>query len=238
MTRQLRLQLRRATGHRREDFIVSAANSDAVRAVDAWPAWHGGVLALVGPAGSGKSHMAQSWAAQAGAIVLEAGAGAERLGALRGRPVLVEDADRSDGETLFHLINMAGLPGGRLLLTARSRPGLWPAGLPDLASRLRALTVAELGPPDDVILEGVLRKFFRERNIRPYGDVYPYLVRRMERSVPVALALVERLDEASDAEHRPVSRALARQILEENNETADLFASRLAEGGSSGDNER
>ena len=236
MNQQLRLELRRAPGHGRDEFIVSAANAEAVRTLDAWPAWHGGVLALAGPSGSGKTHLARSWMTRVGAVELPCDAGADQFDRLQGRPILMEDADRSEPETLFHLINMAGQPDGGLLLTARTAPSVWPKGLPDLASRLKALAVAELGPPDDVILEGVLRKFFRDRNIRPLNDVFPYLVRRMERSVPVALALVERLDEASDAEHRPVSRALARQILEEGAETADLFASRLAESGSSGEN--
>jgi chromosomal replication initiation ATPase DnaA len=237
MNRQLRLSLNRAPSHRRDEFIVSQANAAAVRALDAWPTWHGGALALAGPSGSGKTHLARAWRLQAHAVELDPAADAAALDALQGRPILMEDADRSDPETLFHLINMAGQPGGGLLLTSRMAPIAWPVGLPDLASRLKALPVAELGAPDDEVLEGVLRKFFRERNIRPLEDVFPYLVRRMERSVPVALALVERLDEASDAEHRPVSRALARQILEAGAEEGDLFASRLAEGGSSGDND-
>ena len=236
MTRQLRLELTRAPSHEREAFVVSASNAEAVRALDAWPDWHGGVLVLTGPAGSGKTHLARSWRTRADATELPAHASAEQLDGLHGQPVLLEDADGSDPETLFHLINMAGHPGGGLLLTARSAPVAWPAGLPDLKSRLKALPVAELGPPDDALLEAVLRKFFRERNIRPLNDVFPYLVRRMERSVPVALALVERLDEASDAEHRPVSRALAREVLEDDDQTGDLFASRLAESASSGDN--
>jgi chromosomal replication initiation ATPase DnaA len=220
LTRQLRLKLRRPSSYARADFVCSETNREAREALDDWPAWHGGCLALVGPEGSGKTHLAQEWAARAGASVFNA-AGAD-IGSAYGGPVLVEDAERAHPDTLFHLINMAG-PSGGLLLTARSHPRTWPAELPDLRSRLNALHVAEIGEPDDAVLEGVLRKFFRERNIKPAEDVYPYLMRRIERSVRMAREIVIRLDDAADSEEREITRALARQILETDARTLDLF---------------
>ena len=224
MSRQLRLKLDRTETFRREDFVVSASNAEAVKAVDAWPNWHGGRLALIGPEGSGKSHLAAAWAARVGAAVIAPRSKVD-LNALQGRPVLYEDADLSQrGEMLFHLMNMADHGGGGgLLLTGRTPPTSWPANLPDLRSRLNALTVAQITEPDDAILESILRKFFRERNIRPAEDVFPYLLRRIERSTPKALEVVRRLDEAADAEGRAVSRALARQILEAEPSTLNLF---------------
>jgi len=216
MGRQLRLELRRPTSFIREAFVVSPVNEMAVKAVDSWPNWHGGCLALIGPEGSGKSHMAHIWAEKANAKRLKASDALPSLDRLGGAPVLLEDADQGAAdETLFHLINRAGADGGGgLLVTARAPPSAWPAALPDLRSRLNALPVAELPPPDDAILKGVLEKFFRERNIRPTDDLIPYLLRRIERSIPRARDVVDQLDEAAGAEHRAVSRALARQILE------------------------
>lgn len=223
MSRQLRLKLDRSETFRREDYVVSASNAEAVKAVDAWPNWHGGRLALIGPEGSGKSHLAAAWAARVDAAIIAPRSRID-LNALQGRPVLFEDADRSQrGEMLFHLMNMADHGGGGLLLTGRTPPTSWPANLPDLRSRLNALTVAQITEPDDAILESILRKFFRERNIRPAEDVFPYLLRRIERSTPKALEMVQRLDEAADAEGRAVSRALARQILEADPPTLNLF---------------
>ncbi len=222
---QYRFNLNRIEAFLREDFVDAPANAEAVRALDAWPAWHGGCLAMAGPEGSGKSHLAAVWASAAGAAAIP-GQGQVDLGALRGRPVLYEDADRASperDETLFHLINMAAEPGGALLVTGRTAPSAWRADLPDLRSRLNALPVAQLLEPDDIVLEAMLRKFFRERNIRPNEDVYPYLVRRIERSAPAALAVVQRLDEVGDAEGRNISRALARQILESEPSSLDLF---------------
>lgn len=220
MARQLRLKLRRPSSYAREDFILSETNRDALRALDDWPAWHAGCLALIGPEGSGKTHLSHEWAARTKAIILHPAC--TDLADAAGRTVVLEDAEKAHPETLFHLINMAGAGGG-LLLTSRLLPMEWPAELPDLRSRLNALPVAQIGEPDDIVLEGVLRKFFRERNIRPADDVYPYLVRRIERSVPVAREIVARLDEAADAEEREITRALARQILESDTRTLDLF---------------
>jgi chromosomal replication initiation ATPase DnaA len=226
VARQFRLELGRSIPFRRADFIVSPENSEAVRALDAWPNWHGGCLTLVGPAGSGKSHLALTWASCAKAAILKVGDAPSPLDLerLAGRPVLLEDADRgAPDDLLFHLINMAGAPGGGLLLTARTPPSAWPAALPDLRSRLNALPVAELPAPDDAVLGATLNKFFRERNIKPADDLIPYLLRRIERSIPRALEIVVLLDEAADAEQKPISRALARQILENEGADSDLF---------------
>ena len=223
MPRQFRLPLHTPPRWDRESFAASPTNVQALAALDAWPAWPEGRLALVGPAGTGKSHLARDWAARAGAVVIKAAGTGQApldLAALRGRPLLVEDADRRtdgdlvDDETLFHLINMAGVDGGSLLLTGRLAPVAWEAAVPDLRSRLNALTVARIEEPDDVVLEAVLRRGFEAAGIRPSADLYPYLMARLPRSAPAALAAVAALDEASAAQGREVNKALALAVLD------------------------
>ena len=222
MARQLRLSLKKALPATREVFVEGPSNAVARAALDAWPRWPGGCLALFGPEGVGKTHRAQAWADVAGAVTLERAR--PDVAAAAGRPALLEDVDQGcDDEALFHLINQAALAGASLLLTARTAPVAWPCALPDLRSRLNAMTVAEIAAPDDDVLRGVLSNFFRERNIKPHDDVYPYLLRRMERSISGAREIVRRLDETEDAEIKPVSRVLARQILETDIENLDLF---------------
>jgi len=218
MAQQLRLSLTRSPCFSREAFVQGASNGQATAAIDAWPRWPSGCLVLVGPEGVGKTHLARAWAASAGAAVLARET--PDVAAAEGRPALLEDVDQgAPEEALFHLINLAPRGGG-LLMTARAAPGAWPATLPDLRSRLNALYVAEIEEPDDTVLEGVLRKFFRDRSIRPSAEVYAYLLRRMPRSILGAQEVVRRLDEASDG---PISRLLARSVLADDMENLDLF---------------
>ncbi len=197
--------------------MVSPANADAASRLDAWPNWPGGALALVGPAGAGKSHLAQIWADRVGAVRL---GGGEAQGAEG--PALIEDADRAPtAEALFHLLNRPA--PATLLLTARTLPTTWATGLPDLRSRLNALPVAILSEPDDEVLDGVMRRLFRERHIEPTQELLVYLRHRVERSEPAVRAFVARLDEEALRRGKPVGRALARELLRDEGETAPLF---------------
>ena len=211
---QLRLKLEHNADFSRDRFIVSAPNREAAETLDAWPNQRGGALALIGSPGAGKTHLAAAWAERTGAEVITlADLEADDLGDLSG-PMLLDGADSAPhGEAFFHLLNKAQQPESCLLVTGRTPPRTWSVDVPDLRSRLNALTVVELGEPDDAILRGLLVKLFQERNIRPPQDLLAYLVLRMERSAPAAQAIVAALDETASAEHRPISRVLARELL-------------------------
>lgn len=222
---QLRLDLERKPSFARAAFVVSAGNAAAVEALDAWPDWLGGTLALVGPEGAGKSHLAAVWAQRSGAAVITpATLPTLEWSGLAARPVMLDDAAEAQaGEPLFHLINRAAAGEGSLLLTARDRPAAWRTDVPDLRSRLKALRVVEIGEPDDALLTAVLQKFLLERNITPVEDVLAYLVKRIDRSVLHARAVADKLDQEMDARRRPLTKLLARGILDDVQGTADLL---------------
>lgn len=214
----MRLPLSRDAGV--EAVVVSASNLLAAAALEDFPNGADRVLALCGPAGCGKTVLAERWAQRVGAAPLHGGEAAliDPL-ELEGRAVLLDRAPDADDETLFHLLNLAQSPGGALLLVGRAAPSQWTVALPDLRSRLDSIRTVSVGEPDDAVLRAILASAFQRRSIRPAEDVLTYLVARIDRSAEAVERVVERLDAA----HRPVTRVLARQILEGSDASGDLF---------------
>ena len=215
MIRQLAFALPNAEALTREDFFVAPSNALALQTVEGWQDWPGRKLLLIGPEGAGKTHLAHVWAALSGAaIVTGADLAQTDVAALAGRPVLVDDADRiGPAEAqLFHLHNLA-TSGAALLLTARTPPRDWGLTLPDLISRMQATQIARLEAPDDALLSAVLVKLFADRQVTVPSNLISYLITRMPRSIGAARTLVADLDARALAAGRPITRALAGEVL-------------------------
>ena len=116
-----------------------------------------------------------------------------------------------DERALFHLLNLAREDGAFVLLTARSPPGTFV--LRDLASRIAALPVVALAPPDDMLLRAVLVKLFGDRQLAVDESLIGYVAMRIERSFAAARAAVARLDDEAMRRKRPLTRAFAAETL-------------------------
>lgn len=229
--RQLPLDLPNRTAYDRADFFVSPANAQAFTQVNDPAVWPGGKLVLVGPPGSGKTHLAKVWAIGNVSEPPQRVAAHQLTGDdLCKKPevfpetgplsVMIDDAHVVAGnvrgeEALFHLHNMVIASGGALLLTAPKPPSRWGVVLPDLVSRLQACAVATLNTPDDALLSAVLIKLFADRQVIVPPNLIPYLVSRIERSLAAAERIVTMLDRAAMSQARPITRALAAELLTE-----------------------
>lgn len=215
--RQLALALDHAESFSREDFLAAPCNAAALALIERWPEWTGPALLLLGPEGSGKSHLAGIWAANSGARFLAARALAPTLvpTALATGALVVEDlaAGEFDERALFHLLNLAREERAFVLLTARNAPTGWQIAIADLASRLKALPVAALTAPDDALLRAVLVKLFADRQLAVDESLVGYLAKRIERSLAAARKTVAALDQEAMRQKRPLTRALAAEML-------------------------
>lgn len=213
---QLPLPLPSTAALSRSDFIVAPANAKALRYIEAWPDWPVSVLALYGPAGCGKSHLVSIWRERSGAQVAAASALAACELPETG-PLAIEDVDSSEvtparDSALFVALDRAG-PVAPLLLTGKERPADWPCALPDLASRLRALTLLPVWSPDDEWLAALARKLFLDRQLVVPETVIAHMLRLLERSPAAVRDFVGRADREALSQGRPVNLSLVRALI-------------------------
>ena len=215
--RQLTLELPLAPRFGDEDFLVARSNHVAYATIERWPHWHGRVLLVTGPTGSGKSHLAAIWKRRAHAE--EA-----RLADLARQPVasmasraalLIEDIDQEEvPETaLFHLINLMQEHGHYLVLTARGAPASLGLKTPDLLSRLRLAMNVTLGAPDDALVKDVLIKLFADRQLSVGPAIVDFIALHIDRSLDAARSAVDRLDREALARGGKITRRMAAQVL-------------------------
>jgi chromosomal replication initiation ATPase DnaA len=213
--RQIPIPFEHRPALERDDYLVTPANAEAVAWIDRWPDWPAPLLAVWGPEGCGKSHLAQVFLAKTGGRQLSGPAAGP---VETGSAYVLEDLDRAgadwDEEALFHLFNALKSADGRILVTARTAPARWDVRLADLASRLKGSPAVEITAPDDALLAALLVKHFSDRQVRVDAEVIAYLVARMDRTFRAAADLVAAVDAEALSRKRAVTVPLVREVLE------------------------
>jgi chromosomal replication initiation ATPase DnaA len=212
--RQLALVLDHPESFARDDFLSGPSNAAALALIESWPDWPHRSVVLIGPEGSGKSHLAAIWAQNAGARQVAARTLDEVMvpAALATGAVAIEDLAPGsfDERALFHLLNLAREEGAFVLLTGRAVPRV---SIRDLDSRLRALPTVAMAAPDETLLRALLVKLFADRQLAVDEPLVSYLAVRIDRSFAAARTLVNRLDQEAMRQKRPLTRSFAAEFL-------------------------
>ena len=209
---QMLLPFPRAPNFDPRDFVPAASNQAALAWLDFdWPERR---LALWGPGGCGKSHLLHVWAQRVGAPVL-AGSSLRDLDGMPERGGLaLDDADTIAAEPLLlHLLNTARDRGLCVLLSGHTAPSRWDVRLPDLSSRLRAITATEIRPPSDDLLAVLLARLLADRQLSVSQPVQDWLLTQIDRTPDALRQAVARLDDLSLTAGKPITRSLAAKVI-------------------------
>ncbi len=212
-TRQFALPFPHRPAYAPGTFLTAPSNVEALTWLDRTSAWPCGRLALWGEAGCGKTHLLHRWATAMGAEWLQ-GQALRGLPYNPAKPLALDDADTAaDEEAMLHLLNAAAEAGQPVLLAGRDAPARWPVRLPDLASRLRAVTAVRIEPPDDALLRVLLGRLLQERRVPVPETVQDWMRLRLPRRAGVMREAAALLDRAQFEAHHPVTRRLAAECL-------------------------
>ncbi|MFT3724979.1 MAG: DNA replication ATPase [Hyphomonadaceae bacterium] len=198
-------------------LIETGPYAAALGAIRRWKHWPGSQLALVGEPFAGKTRLLQLWAADAGAAMVtgEALSRAEmdEIARLSVSALAIDDADHPEAAMgLLAVLNLCRDRGAPVLLSGASEPAGWFTRPPDLKSRLAAMPVAHIEPPDDETLALRLREECALRHLILPDESVTYLANRMERSW-AAIGLVA--DQIERTPGRAESLRAARAVLTE-----------------------
>ncbi len=190
----------------------------------------GGRAYLVGPAGSGKTHLLLASAAEADALGMRvaflplarlARHAADALDAQTAVDLLcIDELDAAAGDAdieraLFALHNRQGDAGGAVFYAARSAPSELPLGLPDLRSRLGHCQRLSLRVLAESQRRALLVARAHGRGLALEDAALDYLFRRVGRDLGSLTGLLDELDRASLAAQRRLTVPFLRSILEQ-----------------------
>ena len=196
--RQLAFEFPHKSAYAVHEFVRGDCNDLAFRTIRRWRDWRPRQRVMFGPLGSGKTHLAEIWRADAGArrAAPETLGEIDPLALAAGGAVLLDGLERATSERgLFHLLNAVKETDATLLMTSAAPINDRYRHFPDLQSRLDAIPTLKLSTPDDGVLSAILLKQLRDRAISIDARVVDYALRRMERSYEAVSRLVATLDE-------------------------------------------
>lgn len=215
---QLPLDLRLHAAKGRDDFIVSSCNEIAAALVESWPSWPGQIRAIniTGASFSGKTHLGAVWQNMSNAKYLDYVDSQTLLHLGDHVHFVLDDVSPGpawDEEQLFLLLNRVKDNDGSVMILSATPISQMDWRLPDLRSRLRAVTLAVIGPPDDALLATLMEKYFADRQLAVPETVLHYVLPRIERSFLAVSRLVEQIDRQALANKKKVSLGLVRDVL-------------------------
>jgi len=195
--------------------VNGEANAEAVTALADTLEWANNILAVIGPKGSGKTHLGHIWTERHKAIALDGSKGFVPRQNYRGRALWIDDASLADEYTLFTLINLT-ITGElkALLFTDQNMPSDWNVQLPDLHSRLKNIQVARIQEPDEDLLSAIITKLFMDRGLKVSDNLIDYLLVHADRSVDSLRDLIHGLDKQAAAEKVNVTRIFAAKYMQ------------------------
>ena len=221
MSEQLTFDLPTRPALERGDFFIANSNALALAMIEDCENWPQNKHLLVGPKGSGKTHLANVWANQRGArVIASRDITDQAVEEYAEQDLVIDDipsllGERSREATLFHIHNLCLANGNALLMTGTGDVSTWNCVLPDLASRLNGTRTARLDPPDDMLFQALLAKLFTDRQLSPPPDVFPYLLLRLERSYDTAQMAVNHIDRAALSRKRAITRSFVASIIDD-----------------------
>ena len=217
---QLIIDMPKRSALDREDFMVNECNQEAIQFIDTFYQRKMKSGVLIGPKGSGKSHLVnvfcknfekEKW------IISEKKEKDIYRVFQENNVVIIEDIDLiaslDEEKYLFHSINLSKELNKILLLTSGLDLSKINIKTPDLRSRLDSIQSVNILEPNDDLMNILILKLFHDRQILIKPNIISYLMQRVERSYLGISEIVDLIDNVSLSKKKSISINLIKELL-------------------------
>ena len=184
----------------KNDFFVSDSNFYVYNLLLSWPKWEKRMLNIYGERYSGKTHLIKIFLQKNKGLILDPSKLKNYdFGEIRfNENIIIENIEECLEEDLFYsLIDTIERYNKFLIITSNKSIEELNIRLKDLKSRLKNCLFAEIGKPDDMLIQALITKNLADLQINIDSKLVDFISKRITRSYVKIKEFVCTIDEIS-----------------------------------------
>ena len=201
----------------KNDFFVSDSNFYVYNLLLSWPKWEKRMLNIYGERYSGKTHLIKIFLQKNKGLILDPSKLKNYdFGEIRfNENIIIENIEECLEEDLFYsLIDTIERYNKFLIITSNKSIEELNIKLKDLKSRLKNCLFAEIGKPDDMLIQALITKNLADLQINIDSKLVDFISKRITRSYAKIKEFVCTIDEISLKKKKPINLKIIKEILE------------------------
>ncbi|RST72177.1 HdaA/DnaA family protein [Candidatus Aquarickettsia rohweri] len=206
---QRKLNLKTPYQVNEDELIVSLANIEIYKSIFKCDKWVNNRILIIGSEKSGKTSFANLWRNTVNAKIIKNIDNLED-----NQRVIVDNIENFNELNLINIINFTQERSLSLLMTCSKYPSF---KLNDLASRIKSTYKLIIKEPDENLAKLLLKKFFKQRQIKISEEVINYIYNNIQRKYSSIEQIVSLLDNQSIIQGRKLTVKFIQDVFKKFN---------------------
>ena len=205
------------TKYYEQDFYVSSNNFSAYKLIEGWPNWPGKWVNIIGPTGSGKTHLSKILEKKIKKlkVIDETNVNEKIISELRNFDCLIIDnfKNKIEDKLLYSILNQSKQLENFIVINSKLQLNKFEIKLKDLKSRFNSFIFIGIDLPTDDLLQVIISKSFSDKQINLNPKVSEYIVKNVDRSYEKMFKFLSDLDELSLSSGKSININLIKKVL-------------------------
>ena len=204
------------TNYFEEDFYVSSNNFEAYKLIENWPKWSGKFINIFGPAGCGKTHLANIFNKKINSLFLKASElNNNSLLIIKTKECLIIDEYQNNvEEKLFYsVLNQCLLSNKYIIINSAKPIQSFEIKLKDLKSRFDTFINIGINLPTDELIKVIISKNFSDKQVKIDAKLLDFILKNINRSYKGIFDLIDKLDNFSLSTGKSININLIKKAL-------------------------